>query len=221
MQEGELLTYSQSKRMPTSESGESLVPVTKYDSLIFPKYEKEDMLSYTGGAIYVRDTVAKKLATVSASLVERGLRLRVVYGYRHPEVQGSYFNRRRDEIKAKQPLLSDEELDEVTHKFVAVPSVAGHPTGGAVDITVADATGKSVDMGTAIADFRNPEQIKTFAQGLTDTQSANRRLLHDLMIKEKFAPFYGEWWHFSYGDREWACFYEKSSSLYGPIDFKI
>ncbi|MDR3125675.1 MAG: hypothetical protein LBU20_01195 [Candidatus Nomurabacteria bacterium] len=27
------------------------------------------------------------------------------------------------------------------------------------------------------------------------------------MMSQGFAPYDGEWWHFSYGDREWAAWY--------------
>jgi D-alanyl-D-alanine dipeptidase len=37
------------------------------------------------------------------------------------------------------------------------------------------------------------------------------------MTSVGFAPFDGEWWHFSYGDREWAYFYKKKNALYGQI----
>lgn len=45
-------------------------------------------------------------------------------------------------------------------------------------------------------------------------QAQRRSLLHDLMVAEDFAPFYGEWWHFSYGDREWAAFYNVEKAMY-------
>jgi D-alanyl-D-alanine dipeptidase len=75
-------------------------------------------------------------------------------------------------------------------------------------------------MGTGIADFSEEEKIKTFYKGLSDEQKQNRMLLHDLMVDVGFAPFYGEWWHFSYGDKEWAAFYKHSESLYSPINFR-
>jgi D-alanyl-D-alanine dipeptidase len=37
------------------------------------------------------------------------------------------------------------------------------------------------------------------------------------MVAAGFAPFYGEWWHFSYGDREWAAVYGEPAALYGPL----
>ena len=81
-----------------------------------------------------------------------------------------------------------------------------------------DVSGDELDMGNKIADYANPEVIKTFAR-VTGEQAKNRQLLHDLMVAQNFAPFYGEWWHFSYGDREWAVFYGEKA-LYGAVDFR-
>ena len=38
------------------------------------------------------------------------------------------------------------------------------------------------------------------------------------MMKEACAPYDGEWWHFSYGDKEWAFYYKKEEALYDQID---
>ena len=94
--------------------------------------------------------------------------------------------------------------------------MAGHPTGEAIDLTIT-CDGKEVDMGGKIADFSVPELLPTYSQQITIEQSNWRIFLHDLMVAEGFAPFYGEWWHFSYGDREWAVFYEHPAAIYSPI----
>lgn len=177
------------------------------------------MLSLTGDIIYVRDTIAKKLARVESALKELGFRLKIVYGYRHPSIQQKYFDDRRAALALQYPEAVGVDLDKHTHNFVAVPSIAGHPAGAAVDVTLLDINGDEADMGTAIADYSDEDMIKTFATGLSVEQVDSRQLLHDIMIKEGFAPFYGEWWHFSYGDREWAAFYNKKA-LYGAIDFQ-
>ncbi len=39
------------------------------------------------------------------------------------------------------------------------------------------------------------------------------------MLTAGFAPFDGEWWHFSFGDREWARFYGAENALYEQIQF--
>lgn len=183
------------------------------------QYEKADMDLFTGDDIFVRDGVAKKIAKTSEALKRKGLRLKIVYGYRHPTVQKKYFDIRRREISLSSPTVRGDDLDALVHNFVAVPSVAGHPTGGAIDVTLVDEEGQDVDMGTRIADFSDPERIKTFSRSISQKQKTNRIILCDVLVQGNFAPFYGEWWHFSYGDREWACFYGKEKSLYSPLEF--
>ena len=165
-----ILSYEDVARYKAGSSSEPLVSVASYNPTIKAKYIKRDMLPITGEIIYVRDSVARKLASVEAYLRKQGYCLRVVYGYRHPDIQMAYFTKRKDEIAKEKPGISDKDLKSYVHNFVAVPDIAGHPTGA--------------------------------------------------MVSEGFAPFYGEWWHFSYGDREWAAFYEKEA-LYDIIDFTI
>lgn len=215
-----ILSYDDVAQFPAGDSSEPLVDIATYDASITGQYIKQDMVAITGTTIYVRDTIARKLATIEAAVRENGYRLKIVYGYRHPDVQSKYFEARKAAIIHDNPLLSGLSLDRYTHNFVAVPSIAGHPAGAAVDLTLIDANGIEVDMGNAIADYSDADRIKTFADNLTEQQAANRQLLHDLMVSEDFAPFYGEWWHFSYGDREWAAFYNKKA-LYGAVDFRI
>lgn len=46
-----------------------------------------------------------------------------------------------------------------------------------------------------------------------------RQLLRRAMMSAGFAPFDGEWWHFSYGDKEWARFYRRPGALYDQVAF--
>ncbi len=215
-----ILTYDDVAQAAPGTSNEELIDARFYDPTIIAQYDKHDMHAYTGDIILVRDMLARKLARVNHTLASSGLRLKIVYGYRHPEVQEAYFTKRQQVILADQPTLDSEQLKRYTHGFVAVPDVAGHVTGGAVDLTIVGGNSQELDMGTGIADYADPEKIKTFTESLHQQQRNNRMLLHDSMIHEGFAPFYGEWWHFAYGDREWAAFYNKKTALYGAIDFK-
>jgi D-alanyl-D-alanine dipeptidase len=213
-----ILTYDDVKKIKSGDSNEKLVSVKSYDDSIEAQYEKFDMVAYAGFEILVRETVAKKLAAVNKQLKTKyNLVIKVVYGYRSPEVQTSYFNKKQMALNFANPELSPDELTALTHNFVAVPEVAGHVTGGAIDITLVDSNGTRCDMGTKIADFTDEDRIKTFAKEITDDQRRLRQILLDEMMTEGFAPFLGEWWHFSYGDREWAAYYEKPRALYGPI----
>lgn len=219
IQEKKLLSYDDVVPFSVGDSREPLVDVRTYDNAIITHYLKEDMLEITGDVIFVRNTLAQKLAAVNKILNKKSLGLKVVYGYRHPAVQTGYFVKRRTVLKDQYPELNDEALDRLTHNFVAVPTVAGHPAAAAVDLTVVSTeTGDEIDMGTGIADYSDPLLIQTFDERVSQDVAENRKTLHDAMVSQNFAPFYGEWWHFSYGDREWAAFYNKKA-LYGAIEF--
>ncbi|MDG9793800.1 M15 family metallopeptidase, partial [Brucella anthropi] len=141
----------------------------------------------------------------------------VVYGYRHLDIQTKKFEAEKARVLAGSPTLSGIELLETIHRFIAVPEVAGHPTGGAVDVRIVDENGRALDMGTALMDF-SPD---TYVSSPFISREAwqNRQLLRACMVKSGFAPFEGEWWHFSYGDREWARYYCKPSALFTQIRF--
>jgi len=38
------------------------------------------------------------------------------------------------------------------------------------------------------------------------------------MVEAGFAPFTGEWWHFSYGDREWAAIWGRDAAIYEQLE---
>lgn len=221
IQSQKILTYDDVLAFKPGASTEPLVDVRTYDPDILSEYLKRDMLEITGGSIFVRDSLARKLAKVNQQLKAQGFLLKVVYGYRHPSIQRDYFLKRREAVSEQHPDLDQSQLNRLTHNFVADPTVAGHPAGAAIDVTIVDAhTKQAIDMGTSIADYSDPLLIQTFDSRVSKEVMKHRMMLHDALIAENFAPFYGEWWHFSYGDREWAAFYNKEA-LFGPIEFSL
>ncbi len=218
MEDNKILQYKDLIKIKEGEDGNPLVVLQQVAPMIKCQYEKDDMFSQTGDDILVRGDVANKLVQVANNLkaISGDYKLKVVYGYRSPDIQKKYFDKRKEELQTKYNEISNDELLELTHSFVAFPDVAGHVTGGAIDLTI-ESLDQSLDMGSEIANYSDEDIVKTFSKKITTAQLANRLLLRDLMMAEGFAPFYGEWWHFSYGDREWASFYNKNSSLYSKI----
>ncbi len=218
-----IASYADRIGMNVIESGEKMVNITKLLPDCVCEYEKYEMQKYTGDDIWVRESVYLKLKRVSYALkaTHPSWKLKIVFGFRHPEVQTFYFERRKKLLQEdeKYKHLSEEAIEELADTMTANPEAAGHPTGAAVDLTILHPEGP-LDMGTGIADFTDPEKIKMYSPTVTAQQAANRQLLHDLMVAEEFAPFYGEWWHYSYGDKEWAWFYKKPNAFYGTIDFR-
>ncbi len=215
-----ILTAADLKTITVSDNGSLMVDLKPLLPQVVVLYEKKDMEPYTGSQILVREALVSMIAEAYALLqiVMPGCTFRIQYGYRHPDIQSEYFARRHAFFLDNNPQLSSEELIELTHTQVAYPMVAGHPTGGAIDLTILNADGIKIDMGTDIADYSIPNKCFTYSTSITETQATHRKVLHDLMLQVGFAPFYGEWWHFSYGDREWAKFYGFAASLFDQID---
>lgn len=217
-----LLRVSDLQTVVSGEDGWPVVDLGEYIPEIKVEYKKLDMLAYVGNKIFVRSELLPmlRMAYRRLQVVRPGYTFWVCYGYRHPDVQKRYFEDRYEAHKSQASFLTEDELIELTHTQVAYPEVAGHPTGGAIDVTIIDDEGNELDMGTGIADYANPEKCFVFSDSLTIEQKANRQLLRFLMMNVGFAPFNGEWWHFSYGDREWAYFYGRKVSFYGQIDYR-
>lgn len=215
-------------RIPIDESGEKLVAVQERLSIICT-YEKLDMLPFLGDVMMVRGSVIDMLSSAQSDLRNdtylqkafpgRSFNLMLVYGYRHPMIQRTYFENRCVDFQVRFPNLSKEEQMELAHICSADPEVAGHPTGGAVDVTIV-ADGEQIDMGCRIADFSDVELMEPFSSKVTPPQMQNRMVLRRIMMANGFAPFDGEYWHFSYGDREWAAWYEMPEALYDSVSFE-
>jgi len=82
-----------------------------------------------------------------------------------------------------------------------------HSFGMAVDITLIDADGRELDMGTPFDDLTEKSHPKLeeefLARGeLNATQIANRRLLREVLTASGFRGIGTEWWHFDFGDRD-------------------
>ncbi|MCL2280935.1 D-alanyl-D-alanine carboxypeptidase family protein [Candidatus Saccharibacteria bacterium] len=159
-----------------------------------------------------RRTVVKMLNEAEKSL-PKSLRLQVVNTYRPLSIQKSLFKQEMKKCENKIP--NELERKRYVHKFaIAAPECAGHPTGGAVDIQIVK-DGVPLDFGTKIWTFSN--DTMTFSPFVNQTAQKNRNLLRKTMLSVGFAPFNGEWWHFSYGDQEWAAYYGKQNAIYKQL----
>lgn len=190
------------------------------DELLFGQYQEKCNMSQYGKNIPIRKSVYIKLINAAKKL--RGInphyKLVVVYGFRALEIQKEYFYEIYDKVKDK---FEDEiEMYEYIHEKIAVPEVAGHPTGGAVDIAIYDEEIDSIiDFGSQILDW-DTQKCYYNSEDISLESKVNRKLLRDLLLEEGFAPYDGEWWHFSYGDKEWAFYYSKEQALYNQVNAK-
>ena len=92
--------------------------------------------------------------------------------------------------------------------YVSNPANGGglHNYGLAVDITLCDAKGDSIAMGTKI-DHLGPEahidtESQLVAKGIISKRAQqNRQLLRQVMRYAGFKPLRTEWWHFNFKSR--------------------
>jgi D-alanyl-D-alanine dipeptidase len=89
---------------------------------------------------------------------------------------------------------SIEKEDTIALGYIA--SKSSHSRGSTVDLTLLDMkTGKEVDMGTPFDYF--DELSHPDNRDVTDEQYRNRMLLQQVMVRNGFAPYECEWWHFT------------------------
>jgi D-alanyl-D-alanine dipeptidase len=72
---------------------------------------------------------------------------------------------------------------------------SGHSRGSTVDLTIASADGRELDMGTPF-DLFSPKSWPSDTS-LSEEARANRALLATAMTRRGFAPYDKEWWHFT------------------------
>lgn len=171
--------------------------------------------------IIVRKSVYQKLCDADHALKKKegyeNCQIIVTYGYRTFDIQKRAYEEQRFKLKQSNEQLSEEELREATHRLIAFPDVAGHPTGGAVDVTIFDyRKGKFLDLGTEIGDLTTKD-VYYASENISKAAKRNRKVLRAVMGEQGFAPYDGEWWHFSYGDKEWAYYMHRRQSRDGSV----
>ncbi len=202
-----LLSDPQVRAVPVAETGESLVLL---DGDLSPF-----------GAL-VRASLAERLRAADAVL-PRGVRLRVVEGYRPLTAQRAIVASYAAEVRAHHPDADAAELEVLTSRFVSPVDVAPHVAGAAVDLTLVDVCGDQLDLGTVID--ATPEQSDGrcyfAADGIGADARAHRDLLARVLTAQGLVNYPTEWWHWSFGDRYWALMTGSGHALYGPVAAEV
>lgn len=201
--------------IPVRECGESLADVRLEGSLLID-VRKEDQ---TGAFSLLRTGVLDRLIKAQASL-PRGLRLLFVEGYRPPSLQRHYFEQYAGQLRAEHPEWSAEQIAVAASRYVSPPEIAPHSAGAAVDLTLAEAHGRELDLGTRMN--ASPEDSAgasyTAADNISGEARANREILGTALTVAGLVNYPTEWWHWSFGDRYWALATGAAAALYGPRD---
>lgn len=149
---------------------------------------------YDCGECYLRKSTAEALVKANRAFIQLGYRIKLFDCYRPLSVQ-----------KKMWKILPG------TH-YVANPAKGSkHNRGAAVDLTLVDAQGKELNMGTPF-DFFGKEAHHTYTEHSKEVLE-NRKLLKETLNKYNFKSIYSEWWHYEYRPEmqskvenfEWQC----------------
>ena len=169
----------------------------------------------------LRQGVLQKLIQAQAHLQAQhpGWQLQIFDAYRPVAVQQFMVTYTFEQLAQAEGLditaLSQAERDRINAqvlKFWALPSPnpampPPHSTGAAVDLTVANAQGESLNMGSDIDEISPRSYPDHFADSTDPDQHRyhqHRHVLKAAMLSAGFCQHPNEWWHFSWGDQLWA-----------------
>ena len=211
--------------LPIEECGEQLVEVTAEPGIFLsPQYHTKGIQSTTN-QIFVREGVLQALR-IAAQALPDGMNLLLWDGLRTLETQAELFE------KAKIS-FSTEHRDELIELYLAAPPKSEtdfrhfpppHTTGGAIDLTLCDSTGKPLDMGAEFDEFKEIAWLAYFEDyrsichdDRTLEYRIYRRILYWAMMIAGFAPYPWDFWHYELGTIVAATFHGLPVAKYGAV----
>jgi D-alanyl-D-alanine dipeptidase len=126
------------------------------------------------------------LVKVQQSLAGKGYRIKLYDCYRPLDIQ-----------KRMWKIMPDD-------RYVGNPYGNGsvHNKGAAVDLTLVDAQGQELDMGTSFDHFGR--EAHHAYKNLAPQVLQNRKLLKQSMENGGFLPITSEWWHYFYKNNRYS-----------------
>jgi D-alanyl-D-alanine dipeptidase len=209
--------------IPIVECGEPsmAIPLEKFAVELPHPYAKLGA-EYGGSSPYcLRQGVVAALLEAQSSLdrLYPQWKLKIFDAYRPIEVQKFMVNYTFNSLLVQNSWQESEispqqrqMLWEQVYQLWAAPSLdprtpPPHSTGGAIDLTLIDEFGNTIDMGGEIDELSprsHPEYYAHSSLPLEQKYNQHRQLLDRVMTEAGFCRHPREWWHFSLGDRMWA-----------------
>jgi len=191
---------------------QTLVNIKDIDDniLVDLKYATTD--NFTGIALYEGINGAYLQPDVARMLSKAHSYLKTL----HPDLRLLVYDATRP--LSVQWIMWNRVKDTPYHRYVAHPNrLSLHNYGAAVDLTIADSLGQSLDMGTPFDYFGRAagtsDEQGLIRQGILNRQQVyNRQLLRQVMHHAGFRSISGEWWHFN------ACSLQEAKQRYTLIE---
>ena len=216
--------------------GEPLVtiPLEKFSIELPHPYEKLGA-TYHGESPYcLRQGVLDALLHAQTYLHHEypGWNIQIFDAYRPVQVQQFMVDYTFNLIVKEQKLVPEnltpqqqQTIWDKVYQIWAIPSddyatPPPHSTGAAIDITLVDNQGTSLNMGGEIDELsgRSHPNFYLYKNSKTErTYHQRREILKKIMTQAGFCRHPREWWHFSLGDQIWAWQKGEPIARYGRV----
>jgi zinc D-Ala-D-Ala dipeptidase len=156
----------------------------------------EPIPGYDAARLILTIDAAAALKHVQEHLQLVDLRLKVFDAYR-PRKAVKFFKewaQNPQDIRQRAVYYPNLDKSEIFAGGYLV-EFSSHSRGSTVDLTIIDASGNELDMGTCFDFF--DRKSWTASPEVNAQQRANRMLLRTVMVLHGFAPMDEEWWHFT------------------------
>jgi D-ala-D-ala dipeptidase len=97
--------------------------------------------------------------------------------------------------------------------------IMSHNSGAAIDITLVDQQGNSLDMGSFGWQSKDAsgETDRLESGGVSIAVQRNRNLMARVLTEAGFVNNPSQWWHWSFGDQFWAYLKNNRNAIFGAI----
>lgn len=166
---------------------------------------------------YLRETVAKMLRD-AYRLLPKGMTFIIGDAWRPQYVQEQIWVEFIRTFSRRHPDWSKERVKKEVGKYVAAAKgkyASGHMTGAAVDLRLL-LNGRKVPMKSSELSYQ--ENAQSRQTKLPVHIQRNRQLLFDVLTKAGLSNYPKEYWHWSYGDIQWAMRNKKPVAIYGVVE---
>jgi D-alanyl-D-alanine dipeptidase len=213
-----IISNSELRQLKVKDNNEQLVDLRDYCFSL--EFKIAHYIKKNGGSVavedahYARKGIADRL-NIAQSALPKGFQLLIECAYRSPILQQKSYDAIYKTLNKEHPSWGEEQLEKEMEKRVSPVDIAPHCTGGAIDLTIIDENNIQLDMGTNLDEFS--EKTYTHSQSISEVAKKNRSILIKVMLFAGFVNFPAEWWHWSYGDREWASLQKNKTAIYDLI----
>jgi zinc D-Ala-D-Ala dipeptidase len=205
------------------------IPLEKFAVELPHPYEKLGAEYGERSPYCLRQGVLEALETAQFLLEKShpGWKLKIYDAYRPVGVQQFMVDYTFDILLKKQNLTPKtvspqqrQNIWEQVYQLWAAPSTdentpPPHSTGAAVDLTIVNVYGKTIDMGGEIDELSersHPDYYLESKQLDKQQYHRHRQLLDRVMTNAGFMRHPHEWWHFSLGDQMWAWLHNRQNT---------